>query len=108
MNRSESLPTYSKRLWNDSVNLQGILRLTCRWQIERMKCHRSPYNEHRFPAEIISHAAWHYDRFYLSFREVEELLARHGIDVMSNAGSRHSWQPLSACGTLAPECLQAR
>ena len=33
---------------------------------------------HRFPAEIISHAAWLYHVFSLSFREVELLLAERG------------------------------
>ncbi|MCA9455566.1 MAG: hypothetical protein KC587_02815 [Nitrospira sp.] len=32
------------------------------------------YQRHRFSSEIISHAAWLYHRFCLSFREVEELL----------------------------------
>lgn len=35
-----------------------------------------PYKGFRFPAEVISHAVWLYYRFLLSFREVEELLAR--------------------------------
>ena len=46
-----------------------------------MKCHRSPYHGHRFPAEIISHAVWHYYRFCLSFRDVEDLLAQRGVTV---------------------------
>ncbi len=32
------------------------------------------YKNHRFPAEIISHAVWPYFRFCLSCRDVEELL----------------------------------
>jgi len=42
---------------------------------------RSPisYSNHRFPAEIISHAVWLYFRFTLSFRDIEELLASRGI-----------------------------
>jgi putative transposase len=39
------------------------------------------YQRHRFPSEIISHAVWLYHRFWLSFREVEELLAERGITV---------------------------
>ena len=50
-----------------------------------MKCHRSPYHGHRFPAEIISHAVWHYYRFCLSFRDVEDLLAKRGIIVSYEA-----------------------
>ena len=41
----------------------------------------STYQRHRFPSEILSHAVWLYHRFYLSFREVEELLAERGITV---------------------------
>ena len=36
---------------------------------------KSQYREHRFPAEIISHAVWLYHRFTMSFRDVEDLLA---------------------------------
>ena len=32
------------------------------------------YKNHRFPVEIISHAVGLYFRFYLNFRDVEELL----------------------------------
>ena len=39
------------------------------------------YHRYRFPPEIISHAVWLYHRFSLSFREVEELLAKRGIVV---------------------------
>src|SRR4051812_47784460 len=42
---------------------------------------KSPYAGHRFPAEIISHAAWLYFRFPLSLRMVEEMLAARGIVV---------------------------
>ena len=39
------------------------------------------YRGFRFPSEIISHALWLYHRFCLSFREIEELLAKRGITV---------------------------
>jgi len=39
------------------------------------------YQRHRFPSELISHAVWLYHRFCLSFREVEELLAKRSISV---------------------------
>ena len=42
-----------------------------------------PYRNHRFPSEIISHAVWLYHRFRLSFREVEEMLAKRGMTVNS-------------------------
>jgi len=47
------------------------------------------YQRHCFPSEIISHAVWLYHRFYLSFREVEELLAERGI-TMAQAKRRNS------------------
>ena len=40
------------------------------------------YRGYRFPAEIISHAVWLYYRFLLSYRDVEELLAKRGIVVL--------------------------
>jgi len=39
------------------------------------------FKRHRFPAEVIRHAVWLYFRFTLSFRDVEEILARRGINV---------------------------
>ncbi len=39
------------------------------------------YRGYRFPSEVISHAVWLYHRFSLSFRDVEDLLAEHGINV---------------------------
>ena len=39
------------------------------------------YKRHRFPPEIISHAAWLYHRFNLSHRDIEDLLAERGITV---------------------------
>ena len=39
------------------------------------------YRRHRFPPEIIQHAIWLYLRFTLSYRDVEELLAEHGLDL---------------------------
>ena len=41
----------------------------------------SRYHRHRFPPQINSHAVWLYHRFCLSFRDVEELLAKRGIIV---------------------------
>ena len=43
------------------------------------------YRGYRFPPEIISHAVWLYDRFGLSFRDVEDLLAERGITVTYEA-----------------------
>jgi putative transposase len=43
------------------------------------------YKRHRFPAEIISHSAWLYDRFSLSYRDVEELMAKRGVTLTYEA-----------------------
>jgi putative transposase len=43
------------------------------------------YKNHRFPAEIISHAVWLYVRFCLSYRDVEELLFARGVVVTYEA-----------------------
>ncbi len=37
------------------------------------------YARRRFPPEIIQRGIWRYLRFTLSFRDVEDLLARRGI-----------------------------
>jgi putative transposase len=39
------------------------------------------YSGYRFPADIIQRAIWMYQRFTLSFRDIEELLAERGITV---------------------------
>ncbi len=39
------------------------------------------YARHQFPPSIVQRAVWLYFRFPLSFRDVEYLLAEHGIDV---------------------------
>ena len=46
-----------------------------------MKTNTNGYGGYRFPREIISHSVWLYHRFSLSFRDVEELLAKRGIVV---------------------------
>ncbi len=46
-----------------------------------MKTKTISYRGHRFPSEIISHSVYLYHRFCLSFRDVEELLAKRGIVV---------------------------
>jgi putative transposase len=43
-------------------------------------CHR-----YRFPPTIISHAAWVFHRFCLSFRDIEDLLAERGVIVSYEA-----------------------
>ena len=48
-----------------------------------IECRHGPliYRRHRFPPEIIRHAIWLYLRFTLSYRDVEELLAKRGLDI---------------------------
>ena len=41
----------------------------------------SDYRGYRFPPAIIARVVWLYDRFTLSFRDVEDLLAERGITV---------------------------
>ncbi len=45
----------------------------------------SLYQGHRFPPEIISHSVWLYPRSTLSFRDLEDLLAKRGILVSYEA-----------------------
>jgi len=42
---------------------------------------KSPYHGYRFPPQIISHAVWLYHTFWLSYRDVEYVLAELVIDV---------------------------
>jgi len=46
-----------------------------------MKTNKGCYHGYRFPPDVISHAVYFYYRFCLSFRDVEELLAKQGIFV---------------------------
>jgi transposase-like protein len=41
------------------------------------------YSRHRFPPVIIQHAVCLYLRFTLSYRDVEELLAECGLDILT-------------------------
>src|SRR5262249_15924504 len=43
------------------------------------------YPPHRFPPDVIRHAAWLYLRFTLSYRDVEDLLAECGLIVRNEA-----------------------
>jgi len=40
------------------------------------------YARHRFPTDVIRHAVWLYLRFTLSYRDVEDLLAERGLDII--------------------------
>ena len=61
-----------------------------------MKEDKPSYHGFRFPPAIISHAVWLYHRFCLSFRDVEDLLAEHGIVVSYE--SIRQW-----CNRFGPE-----
>jgi putative transposase len=39
------------------------------------------YRGHRFPADVISQVVWLYFRFSVSYREVEEMMARRGVQL---------------------------
>lgn len=41
----------------------------------------NPYRGHRFPREIIAECVWHYFRFGVSFRNVEEIMAARRVVV---------------------------
>ena len=58
-----------------------MVKLSRVWQTGPMKTHTPSYRGYRFPSEIINHAIWLYHCFCLSFRIVEELLAKRGIIV---------------------------
>ena len=44
------------------------------------------YRCHRFPGIVIQQAVWLYFRFALSYRDVEDMLAERGIDVVLRDG----------------------
>ncbi len=70
------------------VNLLiSLYRLFPVWHTRSMKTAMpaNSYKNHRFPAEIISHAVWLYFRFCLSYRDVEELLFARGVMVTYEA-----------------------
>jgi putative transposase len=47
----------------------------------RMPGRPGHHHRHQFPAALIAHAVWLYQRFALSFRGVAELLHERGIEV---------------------------
>jgi putative transposase len=49
------------------------------------------YRRHRFPGEIISHCAWLYFRFCLSYRDIELMMAERGIVLIYESVRR--WVP---------------
>ena len=53
------------------------------------------FRGHRFPREIISQVVWLYFRFSVSYREVEEMMARRGVELTYET----VWQ---WCGKFGP------
>ena len=63
----------------------GVVKLSRKWQSSPMTSEPPTYRGYRFPPRIISHAVWLYDRFGLSFRDIEDLLAERDIAVTHEA-----------------------
>ena len=49
----------------------------------------SLYQRHHFPSAIISHCVWLYYRFALSYRDINEMMAKRGVFV--NHESIREW-----------------
>jgi hypothetical protein len=81
--QGESRVTEPKRPKDESAR-NGIVKLTA---VSDNRPMGSLYRRHRFPPEIISHAVWLYDRFTLSLRDVEDLLAERGITATRSTSS---------------------
>ena len=47
------------------------------------------YSRHRFPPPVIQHSIWLYLRFTLSYRDVEDLLAERGLDLVLASTATH-------------------
>jgi hypothetical protein len=62
-----------------------------------------PFKRHRFPPVVILHAFGLYARFTRSFRDVEERLAKHGVDASNETVRR--WFLNSA---VWPRAISAR
>ncbi len=63
---------------------------------ERMNKSTRDYKRDRLPPEVIQHAVWLYDRFNLSSRDIEDLLAERGIAV--------SYEPIRPwCNKFGPQ-----
>ena len=46
-----------------------------------MKTSESRYRRHRFPIEVVEQCIWLYFRFALSYRNIEEMMAKRGVPV---------------------------
>jgi hypothetical protein len=94
----------------------GIVNLLSALYSSSAVCHTSYMSipsthrdkNHRFPAEIISHSVWLYFRFWLSYRDIEELLFARGVrvsyphDIGPNAfAGGYLLQPNQSCSLVA-------
>jgi transposase-like protein len=68
----------------ESRSLHNLWRM---WHHRRMNPTTPPHRDthDRVPTEMISHSVWLYDRFCLSYRDVEEWLFAGGIAVTDEA-----------------------
>ena len=79
---SAALPLKTRRTApaTDSVQVeitpQGTVKVP---SVEDKRSVESMYRGHRFPPEIIRHAPWLHRRLTISFRDVEDILAEHGV-----------------------------
>jgi putative transposase len=75
-----------------------------------MKTNTNDYRGYRFPPEIISHSVYLCQRFCLSYRDVEELLAKRLDEVFVNIqGQRHYlWRAVDQDGDLIDILVQRR
>jgi hypothetical protein len=67
------------RRWRSDANLVSGLRFD-RGAGEKVPLAPISFKRHRFPPDV-RHAIWLYFRFTLSFRDVEEMLAKRGIEL---------------------------
>ena len=66
------------------------------------------YRRHRFPVEVVEQCVWLYFRFALSYRNVEEMMAKRGIQLTYETVREwwEVWCPL--CSVAAKEAGQGR
>ncbi len=65
------------------------------------------YRRHRFPIEVVEHCVWLYFRFALSYRNVEEMMAKRGVQLTYETVGLYSNAGISLfsliCCTQIPE-----
>jgi len=66
-----------------SFTLNGIVNLRVRDAEAATTSER--YRRHRFPVKVVEHCVWLYYRFALSYRNIEEMMAKRGVQVTYEA-----------------------